>query len=115
MGHRVERRLRGEAEDVVVERTRLQLPTGHLDESRHPVVDELLATFVESGVGAPEAGRLAGGGLGLWAAGAGDALKGSESQEEEDSTRRDGRGDRMGTPSPAAYGPVPLQSRHSTV
>ena len=55
MRHRVECRLCGEAEDVVVERTGIQALTGHLDESRHPVVDELLTTFVEFRVGPAEA------------------------------------------------------------
>ena len=55
MRHRVECRLRGEAEDVVVERTGIQALTGHLDESRHPVVDEPLTTFVEFRVGPAEA------------------------------------------------------------
>ena len=53
--HRVEGRLRGEAEDVVVERARGHALAGHLDESRHPVVDELLPAFVEFRVRAPEA------------------------------------------------------------
>ena len=44
---RVECRLRGEAEDIVVERARIHALAGHLDESRHPVVDELLPAFVE--------------------------------------------------------------------
>ena len=53
----VECRLRGEAEDVVVERTSIQALTGHLGESRHPVADELLTTFVEFRVSPAEALR----------------------------------------------------------
>jgi hypothetical protein len=55
MRYCVEGRLCGEAENVVVERTGIQALTGHLDESRHPVVDEMLTTFVEFRVSPAEA------------------------------------------------------------
>jgi hypothetical protein len=57
MRHCVECRLGGEAEDVVVERTSIDALTGHLDESGHPIIDEVLTAFVEFGVGAAEALR----------------------------------------------------------
>ena len=47
MRDRVECRLRRKAEDIVVERTGVQVLAGHLVESRHPVGDEMLTTLVE--------------------------------------------------------------------
>src|SRR6185436_17602334 len=60
MRDRLESRLRGQPEHIVVERTSIQALTGYLGESRHPVSDELLTTCVEFGVSSAEAWTLLG-------------------------------------------------------
>ena len=54
MGDGVEGGLRGEAEDLVVERPNVQRLAGRLRESRHPVAHQMLAALVESRIGAAE-------------------------------------------------------------
>ena len=59
MPPRVEGRLCGEPENVVVERTGIQALAGHLGEAGHPVADELLTTCVEIRVRPADALRFA--------------------------------------------------------